>query len=249
MLDKGDEHQNQRPMRGDAVMEANLDMHSQDYLTENRHASILEILENSRVIRSLQESTSGLEDGNQDMLRSISLALEEVVGEIKHNTSVLLTTRDAIRENIQMTQEVMQMNHQILSKLMQPNQKSEHENIRKPTAHRRPSKENKTPRDLTDSGSDEDSSAEYSNDDESLRADEIMGNTQHEKSRTVRIPHFTGKENWKTWINRFEDLAERNRWSANDATLLPRTSWRFCFWTAIQENKGKLSSADRRARK
>lgn len=165
-----------------------------------------------------QESTSRREDNHNDqteMLKSISLALENVVEEIREITSVLLVTRDGIRENMQMTQEIMQINRQMLYKLKEHNPNDVRETIQ--ATHRRPFKHkgNNNPRDFTDSESEGNASAEDTEDNESLRAHEIIGTTQDEKSRTVRIPNFTGKENWKTWINRFEDLAERNRWSTN----------------------------------
>ena len=32
----------------------------------------------------------------------------------------------------------------------------------------------------------------------------------------IKIPIFTGKEDWSVWINRFEVIAERNRWDEDE---------------------------------
>lgn len=42
--------------------------------------------------------------------------------------------------------------------------------------------------------------------------------------RNVKLPPFTGKETWKVWFNRFEEVAERKGWDDNDKLdeLLPK---------------------------
>ena len=40
----------------------------------------------------------------------------------------------------------------------------------------------------------------------------------------LKIPPFNSKEDWKTWINRFEVIAERSNWSAESKldNILPK---------------------------
>ena len=42
--------------------------------------------------------------------------------------------------------------------------------------------------------------------------------------RNPKLPPFTGKETWKVWFNRFEEVANRHRWSSDEKLdeLLPR---------------------------
>ncbi|KAL3857875.1 hypothetical protein ACJMK2_012504 [Sinanodonta woodiana] len=48
--------------------------------------------------------------------------------------------------------------------------------------------------------------------------------TKGRKTNGVKLPAFTGKENWKVWINRFTAVAERRRWTKGEKLdeLLPR---------------------------
>ena len=49
-----------------------------------------------------------------------------------------------------------------------------------------------------------------SSDDEDRRGDGARMRTSR-----ARVPPFTGKESWEVWLNRFEDIAFRRRWTAD----------------------------------
>ena len=60
---------------------------------------------------------------------------------------------------------------------------------------------------------------------------------------SVKIPPFNGKEDWKTWINRFEAIAERGNWSDESKldNLLPKLQGKageFVFTQLTRESLG-----------
>lgn len=64
----------------------------------------------------------------------------------------------------------------------------------------------------SDSDSDTESTDNSDSNDESEKTDETISGPVH---KTQKLPNFTGKENWKAWITRFEDIARRQRWTIN----------------------------------
>jgi len=80
------------------------------------------------------------------------------------------------------------------------------------------------------------SSSSDESDDQTSQADEIreanqsftrnvnLENRNYRSYKACRLPAFTGKESWKTWFGRFEEVARRRRWSDDDKLdeLLPR---------------------------
>ena len=52
----------------------------------------------------------------------------------------------------------------------------------------------------------------------------ILRRPQPIRSSGVKLPAFTGKEQWKVWINRFTAVSDRNRWNESERLdeLLPR---------------------------
>lgn len=69
----------------------------------------------------------------------------------------------------------------------------------------------------------DDSDVEIESDCEGESAN-IMSRTNRRTRASPKLPAFTGKETWKVWFNRFEDVAYRQRWSNNEKLdeLLPR---------------------------
>ena len=59
----------------------------------------------------------------------------------------------------------------------------------------------------------------------------------------LKIPPFNGKEDWKTWINRFEAIAERRNWSEESKldNILPKLQGKAGDFVFSQLSKDTLS--------
>lgn len=72
-------------------------------------------------------------------------------------------------------------------------------------------------------------------------------NTQRTRRNNPKLPPFTGKETWKVWYNRFEDVSVRQRWSADEKLdeLLPRlqgTAGEFVYGQLSQSTRSDYKS-------
>lgn len=70
-----------------------------------------------------------------------------------------------------------------------------------------------------------DSSSESDDSDSTLSVISLRDNTRNRHtSKHPRLPPFTGKETWKVWFNRFEEVAKRQKWSDEERLdeMLPR---------------------------
>ena len=73
------------------------------------------------------------------------------------------------------------------------------------------------------SSSEDTSSDNYSDEDESLITIR-SSRSRSGRSDAVKLPHFTGREAWKVWFNRFNEVARLRGWTRNEKLeeLLPR---------------------------
>ena len=91
------------------------------------------------------------------------------------------------------------------------------------------------------------SSSSDNSDDDSDLADigSMSSGTRQVKERSVKLPPFTGKERWKIWFNRFNDVANRHKWSNETRLdeLLPRLQGQageFVFGQLCKKIRGNL---------
>jgi len=92
-------------------------------------------------------------------------------------------------------------------------------------------------------------------DDQSTQADDVQGVQTSPSSvnrrsygyqKSCKLPPFTGKESWKVWFGRFEEVACRRRWSDDEKLdeLLPRlqgTAGEFVFNQLLPRTRGNYS--------
>ena len=69
-----------------------------------------------------------------------------------------------------------------------------------------------------------DSDVEVDTDNDGCRLNVASSRTNRRSRGSPKLPAFTGKETWKVWFNRFEDIAYRQGWSNDEKLdeLLPR---------------------------
>ena len=96
---------------------------------------------------------------------------------------------------------------------------------------------------LPPASSSSDSGEETESDAESHSS--ISTEIRRTRDRSIKLPPFTGKEPWKVWFNRFNDVAARQKWSNEEKLdeLLPRLQGQageFVFGQLCQQIRGNF---------
>lgn len=171
-----------------------------------------------------------MQNSNQEMTHAMQ-CMQDKVSNLEHS---LQTVTEELRGVIQSFNE-----NQIMQNTQTPPQKRKNNPRNEVSTMRRSERRNRSPQSVSSSDSDDDES-EGATSNTSARVNRGF-------RRNPKLPPFTGKETWKVWFNRFEEVANRQKWSSEEKLdeLLPRlqgVAGEFVYEQLSHETRSKYTS-------